>query len=350
MCRLSVNFFPRLMLACALLLSMLATGFASVSASGQNVRCGEALEGETSQSADEWRALPDMPRPRSELAATVIDDWIYVVGGFGGLSHVDCFHPMSGTWSTARDIPEGVHHPGVASHDGILYLAGGYTEAGGATDALWVYDPKTDTWEERAPMPTARGALGLAGFDGKLYAVGGATDRLGGLVTGVVEVYDPAADTWESVAMMPTPREHLAVAAGEDRIFAVGGRANGDEVDALAAAAEAYDPVSDRWETLPPLPTPRGGVSGVFAAGRMVVLGGERGTTTFDTAEAFDVVAGTWTALPPMPTARHGLATAALGDTIYAISGSTEARAAENSGANEALKLPTPVSSSLGSP
>lgn len=340
MCQSSVTCRLRFPLAFAMLLAMLAWGSTPIAAIGTDVRCGASLDAVAPDRTDEWGSLPDMPRPRSELAAAVIDDWIYVAGGFGGLAQVDCFHPASGSWAAAPDLPVGVHHPGVAAVEGVLYVAGGYTEAGGATAALWAYDPNVDSWEERAPIPTARGALGLAALDGRLYAVGGAMEHLGGPVTGAVEVYDPETDRWTSGTDMPTPREHLAVAAGESRIFAVGGRANGDEGDQLAAATEAYDPVTDRWESLPVLPTPRGGVSGVFADGRMVVLGGERGTTTFDTVEAFDVATGIWNQLPAIPTPRHGLASAAIGDTIYAVAGSTQAGAAENTGANEALALP----------
>lgn len=333
----------RLTLSCALILAALLAG-PGTALSQETVRCGDPLDSRyasLSLTPGQWRTLADMPRPRSEFAAAAIDDWIYVVGGFGGLAQVDCFHPATGTWATAPDVPIGAHHLGVAELNGLLYVAGGYTEEGPATDALRVYDPSTSEWEMLSPMPTARGALGLAAHDGKLYAVGGATEGLGGPVTGALEIYDPETDTWSEGAAMPTPREHLAVAAGAGRIFTAGGRAHGDESASLASAFGAYDPASDSWEALPPLPTPRGGVSGVFVSGKMVVLGGERGTTTFDTAEAYDMTSGTWQTLPPMPTPRHGVASAAIGDTIFAIAGSTQAGVVENTGATEALTLPS---------
>ena len=139
---------------------------------------------------------------------------------------------------------------------------------------------------------------------------------------------------------MPTPREHLAVASGDGIVYAIGGRANGDEGDQYAAAAEAYDPTTDTWTELPPLPEPRGGFTGVYVSGHVIVMGGERGTTTFDAANAYNVETGEWTALPPMPTARHGVATAVIGDTVYAIAGSTVAGTVENTGATEAIALP----------
>lgn len=333
--------YPRLLSALLLALSFLVGAHAM--ATGRDIRCGDPITSAATPSATqpgEWVALPPMPHPRSELAAAVADDWIYVVGGFDGPAQVECFHPASGTWATAPDLPKGVHHPGVSSLNGIIYVAGGYTEDGAATEAMWALSPKTGTWEARAPMPTARGALGLAAVDGHLYAIGGAEERLNGPVIGVVEIYDPATDSWSAGTGMPTPREHLAVVPGDGIVYAVGGRANGDEAEQYASAVEAYDPATDAWETLAPLSTPRGGFSGVFISGHIVVMGGERGSTTFDAVDAYDVATGEWPSLPPMPTARHGVATAVIGDTVYAIGGSTLAGRVQNTGAAEAIALP----------
>ena len=189
-----------LLLVLAVSLGTGFAGFGSADAGRQATRCApEAADGSpvaTAAGAElAWVELPGMPRPRSELGAAALDGVIYVVGGFGGSpfdpvvggAGVDCFDARTGTWAIAADLPVGVHHPGVAALDGRIYVAGGYTDAGAATAALWAYDPAADAWEARAEMPTARGALGLAALDGRLYAVGGALERLGGPVTGAVE-------------------------------------------------------------------------------------------------------------------------------------------------------------------
>jgi N-acetylneuraminic acid mutarotase len=270
----------------------------------------------------------------------VIGTRIYVAGGFDSDGRCDRFEMDTGEWHQLADLPEGVHHPGVAALDGRIYVAGGYRlDDSREVDTVWSYDPAGDAWERRADLPTPRGALGLVALDGKLYAVGGARVELGGPVTGAVEVYDPATNTWQKRAGLATPREHLAIVALDGRIYAVGGRANHDEGDRFAAANEVYDPATDRWHAAAPLPVPRGGLSGVAVAGHVVVLGGERGQTAFADVDAFDPVTNAWTALPPMPTARHGLASAAVGDTIYAIAGSTRAGTVENTPVVEALPL-----------
>ena len=63
-----------------------------------------------------------------------------------------------------------------------------------------------DSWREVAPMRKARSGLAAGMVGGKLYALGGYEypDTLD-----TVEVYDPATDTWAAVAPMPTARHEL---------------------------------------------------------------------------------------------------------------------------------------------
>jgi len=46
---------------------------------------------------------------------------------------------------------------------------------------------------------------------------------------------------------------------------------------------------------------------------------------TFRTHEAYDPKSNSWQRLPPMPTPRHGLAVAEIGGRIYAVSGANVA-------------------------
>ena len=90
-----------------------------------------------------------MPTPRSNLAATVIDGKMYIVGGFG------------------------------SSNVGV---------------ALEVYDPVLNTWSTLAPMPTSRGDLAASALNNKLFAVGGISAP-GAAPLATVEVYTPAGVT-----------------------------------------------------------------------------------------------------------------------------------------------------------
>lgn len=258
------------------------------------------------------------------------------------------------TWSSPDSIPAGVNHAGFVHLEGKLYLVGGYREnTFEPTGAVWIYDLAARKWSEGAPMLTPRGALAVAVVEGKIHAIGGtvsdpsaldAHDHNAGTASGnsvgTHEVYDPATNRWARRTPMPTARNHHGAAAVGGRIYVPAGRVNRDFE---LTVHEVYDPGTDSWSRLPPVPTGRSGIAVVALAGRVYVFGGETVGPpvgkTFDEAERFDPAAGRWESLPPMPTARHGLSAAVVGGSIYVISGGPQPGFAF-SGANERL---TPV-------
>jgi N-acetylneuraminic acid mutarotase len=309
---------------------------AALARSAPNVGAQEATP---SPEALVWRAIAPLPVARSEIPGVTVDGSIYLCGGFGGDTRVDRYDPESDTWTQVADLPVGVNHPGATAFDGKIYVAGGYGSDNRALDSLSIYAPDADSWQPGASLPEPIGAFGLVPFEDKLYLVGGALESLGGPVSGAVRVYDPASDSWSDGPGMLNPREHLAVVATDEKIFAVGGRANGSEDDQLAGANEALDPASMQWSAVAPLPVPRGGLSGVYAAETVIILGGERGDKAFDDVNQYDPATDQWTELPKMTQARHGMPAAALGNTIYAISGAARARSADNTADSQAMVL-----------
>src|ERR1019366_7746580 len=56
------------------------------------------------------------------------------------------------------------------------------------------------TWTTKAPMPAIRGEVAAVVFENKLYAIGG---NVAGNAVPRNEVYDPATDRWRMLAPMP---------------------------------------------------------------------------------------------------------------------------------------------------
>lgn len=171
-------------------------------------------------------------------------------------------------------------------------------------------------------MPTARAAGGAAVVEGRIHVVGGSLSDAAN--TPVHEAYDPATDTWQTLAPIPTARDHLAVVAMDGRTLALGGRVNGDPAFNLAVT-EIYDPATDSWTEAAPMPTARSGVASAVLDDRVYVFGGETRRITFDTVEAYDPAADDWTSLAPMPTARHGFGAIAHEGRIHTITGAPTA-------------------------
>lgn len=282
--------------------------------------------------AGSWATASPAPTERTEVAATALEDKIYVVGGFSkpnlqnllkfAISNdVEIYHPVSDSWSTTTPLPEGRHHAGIASHNGLLYVIGGFTKSflsiWHAVQTVYQYNPATQEWRELTPMPTARGALGVTVYQNRIYAIGGYDGKHN---SAAVEIFDPETNTWSSAAAMPTPRDHLAVVTAGSRIYAIGGRPDLDYHHNMGTVEE-YDPQTNQWRQRASLPTARSGITAGVIDGWIYVIGGESGEGTFATNEAYDPTTDQWHTMAPMPTARHGLGSAVVAKRLYVISG-----------------------------
>src|SRR5262249_33994269 len=88
------------------------------------------------------------------------------------------------------------------------------------------------------------------------------------------EVYDIAKDTWASVLGMPTPRSGVGVAVLDGRMHVLGGEAYINDLVGTYRPHEAYDPKTNAWERLPPMPTPRHGLAVGEVGGKMYAISG----------------------------------------------------------------------------
>ena len=133
------------------------------------------------QPKGEWRELQPIPSKRTEVAVTLLDKKIYVVGGYtqnGITDRVEVWDAENKDWSQIPLLPIPLHHTTVSAVNGKLYVIGGFTSN------LWTpvntnyeYDPLKNKWAVKASMPTERGALAAAVIDGKIYITGGANKK-----------------------------------------------------------------------------------------------------------------------------------------------------------------------------
>jgi N-acetylneuraminic acid mutarotase len=272
-----------------------------------------------------WEVLPPTPTARTEVAVVNHLDKIYLIGGFtpkGISEQVEVYDPNTKSWSTVAPLPAPRHHTTAVSTNGRIYVIGGFSSGMWTpVNTVYAYDAEINEWMEQAPMPTERGALATGVIDGKIYAVGGALKKFFRLRnTNANEAYDPKTDTWKQLAPIPTPRDHLTVSVAYGLLYAIGGRVNVNYNQNLNAN-EAYDPKSDRWKTRAPLPTARSGITSQYISGKIYVFGGESGEGTFNENEAYDPKTNQWTTQPSMPKSCHGLGSAIVNSAIHLLNG-----------------------------
>lgn len=272
----------------------------------------------TSSAVLAWRRIADIPTPRSEVAAAVFRDEVYVIGGFGGGRVVEIFDGQR--WRRGPDLPVEVDHAmaaavaDTADAGAGVYVFGG--NAGAPTARSFRLAPGATAWREIAAMPGPRSQAAAVARGTSIYVVGGYD---GQRLVAPTYAYEANVDRWRQVAPIPTTRDHLAAAMIIGRICAIGGRKL--SLTTNLATFECYDPGADRWESFPDAPTPRGGVGAAAVGDRLVFVGGEQPNGTYKEVELFDPATRSWSRLPDLPTPRHGLGVVAIGRTVYVMSG-----------------------------
>src|SRR6266851_5487903 len=184
-----------------------------------------------------------------------------------------------GKWVDVAPFPDPREEVMGETANGKMYVFAGLIPLWHPAGLVDEYDPKTNTWRQRATMPTPRNHMGIGAVNGKIYVIGG---RVGaafiGLAsdTSVVEEYDPASDKWRATrARMPTTRSALGYAVINGRIFVAGGEFQDPHMMATFRSVEAYDPASNTWSIMPPMPVSRHGLAAGAIGNRLILVGGD---------------------------------------------------------------------------
>lgn len=281
------------------------------------------LEGEPTH-----QVLPALPSVRQEHGAAALNGEVYVLGGFTPqvTASVQAYSPASDTWRDVADFPAEFHHPNVAVVNGLIYVTGFHLGSSlrVADPRSYAYDPTADEWSERAPLPTGteRGSACVATLGDQIYLFGGASDR----TLPDASVYDTMSDSWEVLPLMPALREHCLAAGINGKIYIVSGRSG--SIQGVHVESWMFDPDTQMYTERAPIPTPRGGAAGGVLAGRIFVLGGEGNADSsdgiFTQVEAYDPVSDAWESFPDMLVPRHGYAAAVVDDRLYLPGGATQ--------------------------
>lgn len=285
--------------------------------------------------AGTWSTSMAMPTPRSEIAAVAADDGkIYVIGGLVGgsaSSVVEAYDPGANSWTTrAPMLTPRYGLSAVLGSDHKIYAIGGnYASAGnaGASVIAEVYDPATNAWASLPSLPIGRYQLAAAFVGDTVYATGG-YDGATGHVLGTVAALQIGAASWTILpdAMTTARHDHAAIAMPDGKIYAAGGMHDlvGDELDAF----EVMQPGTPGWNTATPMPTPRKSLAFAALGASLYAISGSpyvgTGQQYTRVVEVYDTVGHTWSQVTSLPLGRFDAAAVSLGGKIYVIGGHRE--------------------------
>jgi N-acetylneuraminic acid mutarotase len=210
-------------------------------------------------------------------------------------------------WKKGAPFPEPDEELyGVASN-GKLYVFGGW-DGGKARGVAYEYDPVTDKWTKRTSMPRPAHHAALAAAKGKIYVIGGFVPPkdtaipLGGAWEPIDNAweYDPSTDSWKPLAPLPGKRGSAVAAEVGGKIYVIGGATTMEGSkdpffsffgpSRVLGTNDVYDPATNKWESRSPMSVPRNHAFGGVVNGKIYVIGGRTGHGFILAATNTDVV------------------------------------------------------------
>lgn len=251
---------------------------------------------------DRWRDRAPIPSVTSHAGVAEYKGKIYVAGGFTAIVHavpldgVFEYDVAADSWRRLSSLASPLGSVGVAVLDGKIHVIGGRGPNNLTVAIHQVFDPATGKWSMAAPLPTARDHFGIVAVDGRIHVIGGRTSN---------HPYDNSKPAVPPVPFIP------------------------ENNGANTPLHDVYDPATDSWQPAAPLPTARSNGAAVYYHGLILYPGGEckkpnpkGGGDTFSENEAYDPKTNRWVTLPPLPAGRQGFGAAAIGPYAYFPTGS----------------------------
>jgi N-acetylneuraminic acid mutarotase len=210
-------------------------------------------------------------------------------------------------WKKGAPFPEPDEELYGVTVNGKLYVMGGWAD-GKARGANYEYDPATDKWTKRAPMPRPTHHAAMAAANGKIYVMGGfvapanTAVPLGTAWEPIADAWEfnPATDSWKPLAPLPGKRGAATAAEVGGKIYVIGGATTmeGSKDPFFTAFGPArvlgtndvYDPATNKWESRNPMSVPRNHAFGGVVNGKIYVIGGRTGQAFILSATNTDVV------------------------------------------------------------
>lgn len=284
-----------------------------------------------------WSTAAPSPIPRFEAANAVVNKKLYVFGGFNSTlqakTRSDVYDPATNKWAQLANMPSPITHAGVAVDGKTIYLAGGYVgdePNPGITAKVFKYNVTTNTWSQGKSLPAPRGAGGIVRLGRQLHFFGGVNLNSKGrkVDNGSHWVFNLDGGTrWVSKAPLPNPRNHFGYTVNNGKIYAIGGQYRTDPKQSNQSDVHVYSPLSNRWTKVASLPFERSHIhtSTFVSNGRIVIVGGLANglpkPRTLANVIAYNPTSNKWVELSPLPEPRQATAAKLINNQIVVTTG-----------------------------
>uniref|UniRef100_A0A0A1XGA3 Kelch-like protein 1 n=1 Tax=Zeugodacus cucurbitae TaxID=28588 RepID=A0A0A1XGA3_ZEUCU len=149
-----------------------------------------------------WKSAASTLKPRYGASVVAFDGKIYAFGGwsdcFTTMKACECYDPQTDTWTACADMYTGRGEAGITVVQDYIYVVGGSDgpELGGVER----YDPRKNEWTELASLNIPRADVCALNYNNRLFAIGGLNNSCG---VDIIEEYDFAQDKWVLHTALP---------------------------------------------------------------------------------------------------------------------------------------------------
>jgi N-acetylneuraminic acid mutarotase len=118
------------------------------------------------------------------------------------------------------------------------------------------------------------------------------------------QAYNPLTDSWETKEPMPTNRSQLNANVVDGKIYLIAGRTGGQYT--TVALNEVYNPETDTWTTKEPIPYPVVQYASAVVDDKIYIIGGQDeyelpSNPNLNITQIYDTITNTWTFGAPLP-------------------------------------------------
>lgn len=185
----------------------------------------------TMKTLGQWTTYAPMPSPKINHASVLYNGVVFVFGGSttGGVASNDTYlyNIASDTWITGIVIPETRNFGTAEVVNGKIYLIGGYSQLAAPftlNTSVLELDPATSNISIKSNMPTAVAGCASFVFGNKIYILGGSGSGGWNIdFKDLMQIYDPATDLWSTGTQLPYAARNIAAAANGSTIIIAGG-------------------------------------------------------------------------------------------------------------------------------
>lgn len=284
-----------------------------------------------------WQQVASAPVAMAEGQDATIDGKVYVFGGYSvtdpswqANSQLNVYDPATNTWTALASVPESLSEAAVATDGVDLYVAGGYiTNANGqqtfGTTDVWKYDPASNAWSPFVSLPQARAVGAMVYLDGQLQYFGGSNLSRVDCTDHWVLNLDSSNPQWTASTPLPVAVNRLGGVVLNGDIYAVGGQSGYDNYGIPTSAVYMWNPQNPgSWTAVASMPEPHSHIGAATAVvdGMIIVAGGDEAVGDFlDNVIAYNPTTNSWTELTPLPSPRFAPIVAAIGNQVLVTDG-----------------------------